>query len=224
MEKINNKIQFSGKLAFNIFLNIANDFNILFIKQDFYNTSNYNYFFTSERINKIDEILTILKRKTSLKTAYMTLNSIKELRLSFFFCIKDYECFYGFYNEDNRYIYKVGKFKIYKNDFKEISKNKCMKPIRNIINRNNIKNLKELQNIKNDFYTLFDIKSEIEILDEFRIKNTFKIEYFNEIDRNEKKLRIFLTQWSIKFKWSNKCYYYINITEKYIHFYIKLTT
>jgi hypothetical protein len=218
-----NKVKLSGRNAFNIFLDIINDFNILFVKQDYYNTSDYNYFFTTERITKTQEVLNILKRKKSLETAYMTLGSIKNMRLSFFFGIKGYNCFYGFYNEDNRYVYKVGTFKFQNKDFKDLYKNKSMKTIRGIIENGNLKNMKLLQEIKVDFHTLFDkIESDIEILDEYRIKNTFKIDIFKTEDRDETKLRVYLTQWSRNFKWTDKCYYFIYLTEKYVHFYIKL--
>jgi len=221
--KMENKIKLSGKNAFDIFLDIINDFDILFVKQDYYNTGDYSYFFTTERITKTQELINVLKRKKSLEIAYKTLGSIKELRLSFFFGIKGYDCFYGFYNEDNRYIYKVGKFRIQNKDFRKLYRNKCMKTIRNVIEKGNLKNMKILQEIRVDFHTLFDkIDSNVEILDEHRIKNTFKIDIFKPEDRDETKLRVYLTQWSRNFKWSDKCYYFIQLTDKYIHFYIKL--
>jgi len=219
----NKNIELSGKHGFNILLDIINDFDILFIKQDYYNTADYSYFFTTETIKKKQEIIDILKRKKSLETAYKTLVKIKDLRLSFFFGVKDYICYYGFYNEDNRYVYKVGKFRVYNKDFKELYRNKCMKTIRNIIEKGNLKNLKLLQEIKVDFHTIFDkIDPDIEILDEYRIKNSYNLDIFKEEDKDENKMRIYLTQWSRNFKWSDKCYYYTHLTEKYVHFYIKL--
>ncbi|NPV12886.1 MAG: hypothetical protein HPY57_14030 [Ignavibacteria bacterium] len=220
---LENKIELSGKHGFDIFLDIITDFDLLFIKQDYYNTSDYWYFFTTERITKKQEILDSLKRKKSLKTAYMTLVTLKDKRLSFFFAVKDYSVFYGFYDETNRYIYKVGKFKTTNEDFKKLYSKKCMKTIRNVIENSNLKNLKQLQLIKTDFHTLFDVKEkDIEILDERRIKSTYPIDIFKQEDRNEDKLRIYTTQWSRNFNWTDKCYYYVRLTDKYAHFYIKL--
>ena len=216
-------IKLSGKLAFDIFLDIISDFDLIFVKQNIYNTADYSYFFTTEKINKTQEIIDILRRKNSLQTAYKTLGSIKDMRLSFFFGVKGKSLFYGFYNEDNRYVYKVGMFNVSSKDLVNISKKTCLKTIRTILQRSNLKNMNQLQLIKVDFHTLFDgVENDVEILDEFRIKNTFTIETIKPEDRDETKLRYFLTQWSRNFKWHDKCYYFIHLTEKYIHFYIKL--
>ena len=216
-------LDYSGKNAFDIFLDIICDFDLLFVKQNIYNTSDYNYFFTTEKITKTYEILDVLKRKKSLERAYMTLGSIREMRLSFYFGIKENVLFYGFFNEDNSYVYLVGKFEITPKDLKTISKKKCVKTIRIILENSNLKNLKLLQLIKVDFHTLFeDVENDVEILDEYRIKNTFPIEILKEEDREENKLSIYLTQWSRNFKWTDKCYYFVHVTEKYAHFYIKI--
>jgi len=218
-----NKVELSGKHAFDIFVDIINDFDLLFVKQDYYNTADYSYFFTTERVNKVQEIIATLRRKKSLETAYKTLGSVKDMRLSFFFGIKDYTLFYGYYNEDNRYVYKVGKFRINNSEIKKLYRNRCMKTIRSILEGVNLKNMKFLQNIKVDFHTLFNgVKNDVEILDEYRIKNSFPIETLKEEDRDEDKLRLYLSQWSRNFKWSDKCYYFTTLTEKYIHFYIKI--
>ena len=162
-------------------------------------------------------------RTKSLERAYMTLGSIREMRLSFYFGIKENVLFYGFFNEDNSYVYLVGKFEITPKDLKTISKKKCVKTIRIILENSNLKNLKLLQLINVDFHTLFeDVENDVEILDEYRIKNTFPIEILKEEDREENKLSIYLTQWSRNFKWTDKCYYFVHVTEKYAHFYIKI--
>jgi len=216
-------LDYSGKHAFDIFLDIICDFDLLFVKQNIYNTSDYNYFFTTEKITKTHEIINILKRKKSLERAYMTLGSIREMRLSFYFGIKENVLFYGFFNEDNSYVYLVGKFDITPKDLRNIAKKKCVKTIRIILENSNLKNLKLLQLIKVDFHTLFeDVENDVEILDEYRIKNTFPIEILKEEDREENKLSIYLTQWSRNFKWTDKCYYFVHVTEKYAHFYIKI--
>jgi len=217
------KVKLSGQNAFDIFLDIICDFNFIFVKQNYLNMGDYNYFFTTEKISNKQEVLDTLKRKSSLETAYLTLGSIKDMRLSIYFAIKDNVLTYGYFNEDNSYIYKVGKFKINTKILKLLSRKKCLKTIRSILDNSNLKNLSLLQIIKVDFHTLFDnVKSDVEIIDENRIKNTFDLSIFKDEDRNENKLRIYLTQWSRNFKWSNKCYYIIHLTEKYAHFYIKI--
>jgi len=219
------KVELSGKHAFEIFLDIICEFDILFVKQNIYNTGDYSYFFTTEKINKTQEILDVLRRKSSLETAYMTLGSIKGERLSFFFGVKGTILYYGFYNEDNSYVYKVGRFKVTPADLRSFGKKKCLKTIRNILDNNNLKNLSLLQLIKVDFNTLFDgIENDVEIIDEYRVKNTFEIDILSEEDRDENKLRLYLLQWSRNFSWSDKCYYIIHLTEKYVHFYIKIKT
>ena len=220
---MNEEVKLSGKNAFDIFLNIISDFNMLFIKQDYYNTGDYSYFFTSEKITKTKEILDTLSKKKSLEIAYKTLGNIQDMRLSFFFGIKGSILFYGYYNEDNRYVYKVGKFKVTPKDVRKLASKKPMKTIRLILQGNNLKNMKLLQQIKVDFHTLFDTdKNDVEILDEYRIKNSFETSFLREEDLDETKLRVFLLQWSKNFKWTDKCYYYIHLTNQYIHFYIKL--
>ncbi len=216
-------VELSGKHAFDIFLDIINDFGLMFVKQNVYNTADYSYFFTTEKINSTQEIIDSLRRKTSLETAYKTLGQIRDMRLSFFFGVNGDKLFYGYYNEDNRYVYKVGMFKVKSKDLILISKKNCLKTIRKILQNTNLKNMNLLQIIKVDFHTLFDgIEQDVEILDEFRIKNTFPIDILKQEDRNETKLRYYLTQWSRNFKWSDKCYYFIHLTEKYVHFYIKI--
>lgn len=216
------KVELSGRNAFEILLDIICDFDILFMKQNYLNTSDFSYFFSSEKIEKKREILDTLSRKSSLKTAYNTLGSILDMRLSFYIGIKDNILSYGYYNENNKYIYKVGRFKVSSNDLKILSKHKCLKTIRSILENNNIKNLNLLHVIKQEFNIFKDVESDIEILDENRIKNTYPISILKEEDRDENKLRIFLIQYSRNYKWSDKCYYIIVLTEKYVHFYIKI--
>ena len=216
-------VKLSGKNAFEILLDIIDENDLNFMKQNYLNTSNYSYFFISDKISNKRMMLDTLQRKKSLETAYLTLGSIIDLRLSFFFGIIDKTLYYGFFNEDNKYVYKVGKFTTNDRDLKTLSKHKSMKTIRNVLNNSNLNNLKLLQIIKVDFHTLFEnVKSDVEILDEYRIKNIFEISILENKDRNEIILNKFLEQWSRNFNWSAKCFFYTHLTEKFIHFYIKL--
>jgi len=223
MDFINENIELSGKFAFEIFLDIISDFDLLFIKQDYLNTADYSYFFTTERMKTVREIIDVLQRKKSLKTAYLTLGKIQDMRLSFFFGVKGYTLFYGYYNEDNRYVYKVGKFRVTPKDLRNFAKLKCFRTIRSILSNNNLKNLKYLQVVKVDFHTLFDgVEPDVEIVDEYIVKNTYPIDVLKEEDRVENKLALYLQQWSRNFSWTDKNWYYVRLTEKYVHFYIKI--
>jgi len=220
IEKDNN-IKLSGKSGFDILLNVIADFDLLFIKQDYLNTGEFLYFFTTEKITKIQELENVLENKKSLNIAYLTLRQIKNMRLSFFFGIRDNILTYGFYNETNRYIYKVGTFTVTTKDIKKLSYKKSLKTIRNILLNNNLKNLKELHKIKVDFHTIFNnVENDVEIIDEYIIKNTILEKSLTVNDENQ--LTLYLTQWSRNFNWHDKCYYYVRTTPKYLHFYIKL--
>lgn len=215
-------IKLSGKNAFDIFLDIITQSDVLFLKNNIYNTGDYYYFFTSEKINNIQEIIDKLERKKSLKLAYYTLSKLKNLRLSYYFAIKGYTLYYGFHNENSKYVYKCGKFKVYTSDLKRYARRKSMKTIRDVLKNANIKKIKDLHKVKKEFSSLFEgIGSDIKILDKERIKNTYPIEIIRKEDRDEIKLRIFLTKWAMDFNWFNKYHYYIHLTENNIHFYIK---
>ena len=59
-------------------------------------------------------------------------------------------------------------------------------------------------------------------LDEKRIKKTFSTDLFYEDDIDENKMVRTLEKWVDKYDWANNFYYYVNITEKFIHFFIKI--
>lgn len=220
---LNESTELSGKNGFDILLDIINQYNILFVKQDYINTADYSYFFTSEKLTKRQEILDTLSRKSSLKTAYMTLGQLSDMRLSCYFGVKGYTLFYGFYNEDNRYVYKVGKFKVSTKDLRTYAKIKCLKTIRYTLSRSNLKNMKTLQDIKVDFHTLFDkIDNDVEILDEYRISNTFPVSIFRQEDRDDMKLTSTLNNWAKNFKWYKHCTFFTSISEDKVSFYIKM--
>lgn len=217
-----NTIDLAGKNAFKLFLNVIDEFEHTFMKQNYLNTGEYLYFFTTDKIIKKYEIIDVLEHKSSLKYAYYTLAKLKDMRLSFYFGIKKNMLYYGFYNETNGYVYKVGEFKV-NNNFLSTIKNGCFKTIRKVIEKMNLKNINQLHLIRVDFHTFFqDFNGDIEIMDEERIKKTFNSNIFKEEDLDELKLNYTLEQWSRNFDWSGKYYYYSLITDKFIHFYIKI--
>lgn len=223
IESINESIELSGKNAFNIFLSIIEDSEYRFIKHNYLNISDYSYFFTTDKINDNSDIIDILSHKTSLQTAYLTLSTISDKRLSFYFGIKNYSLFYGFYDEDSNYVYKVGVFKCNLIDFKNLTKHKSCKNIKGIIENSNLKNMNLLKKVKKDFETFFEkFESTPEIMDEFRIQKSFDIGIFTEEDLNDMKLTYTLELWARKFDWKKNFIYYSHITDKFVHFYIKI--
>ena len=215
-------IELSGKNAFILFLDVVVEFEHTFMKQNYLNTGEYLYFFTTDKITKTYEIIDILEHKQSLKYAYYTLTKLKDMRLSFYFGIKKNMLYYGFYNETNGYVYKVGEFKV-TGKFLSTMKNKSLKTLRQVIEKMNLKNINNLHLMRVDFHTFFqDFNGEIEILDEERIKKTFDINIFKPEDLDELKLNYTFEQWSRNYEWCNKYYYYSLITDKYVHFYIKI--
>ena len=88
-ENVKQQVELAGKNAFNIFLGIVDEFENEFTKQNYLNTSSYLYFFTTDKIKQTYEVINRLELKSSLQTAYLTLNSIRNERLSFYFGIKN---------------------------------------------------------------------------------------------------------------------------------------
>lgn len=224
-ENINNIPNTSGKYTFDIFLKIIDELEISFRSQEYYNNSDVIYLFTSEIINNIDELIDILRYKKSLSYFYNIIKKIKNKRLSFYFSVKNFNLCYGVYDDIDKKEYCIGNFKIQTKDLKKYSNKKCLKPLKNILNNSNIKTLNKIHKIKKDFYNLFkNVNSVIEIVDEYRILNKIPTKSFNENDLDENTLRIHLTQWANKFEWSRNCYYYVNIINDNVHFYIKIKT
>lgn len=217
-----NKVELAGRYAFNIFLDIIQEYGHHFMKQNYLNMGTYNYFFTTDKITQKEKILHDLEKKTSLQTAYLTLKSIKDLRLSFFFAIRERKAFFGFFNEDNGYVYKVGIFDINDTTISNLLSKDIFKNLRKSLENVNLKKMELFQVVKVEFPKLFKgFESKSEILDEERIRNTYDIDIFNPDDLDYNRLVYTLESWARGFKWYSKFYYYVHVTEKYVHFYIK---
>lgn len=212
----------SKKYSFNIFIDVINQFNLLFLKNNYLNIKDYYCFFMSERFNKNQELLDILKRKKSLELAYNTLNEIKDKKLAFYFAFKNNTFEYGFIDILKNEIYKIGQFNEEFDYIKKIINNNCFKVIRKEINNFNINDISLLHNIKKSFKYLFKINPDVKIIDNRIICNSYNIEHFHVDDRCEQKLTILLTQWCEKFPWNNYIYTYVRIYEKDIKFFIKI--
>jgi len=221
--KINENVDgLSGKVAFDVFIDIIYDTDIFFVKHDFLNVGEYSYFFTTEKIKDNYEIINILENKRSLEFAYKTLQTIKKMRLSFYFGVKKKTLFYGFYNEDTQYVYKVGYFSTTSTYLKKL-KNPIFKNIKDVLINVDMKKEIFILNIRNDFEDFFNgVESELVVKDEFRLSKKYSVDLFNAEDIDELRMNYTLLVWSRKFSWYRNVYSFVNITNKNIYFYIKL--
>jgi len=219
-----NESKLNGKYGFFMFLNIIDLLNNAFINKDYLNTKNFNIFFKTNKIKDKNKLTDLLEYKSSLNISYSTLIHIRNLRLSFYFGVRNgYYLEYGFHDDLKNIIYKTGEFKITSIFLKQITESyKSIVLISNILNNINLKNLKLLQNIKNDIIYLFDIKfNNIEIKDNNKIIKTINnIElknYFNNGD-----IRLFFDKWCFNYKWYYSIYNYIDSDDNNTYFIIKL--
>ena len=220
--EINESVNLGGKASFDIFLDIIAELKMLFIKYDFYNVGEYNYFFTTEKIKDNYLVVDMLKRKRSLNHAYLTLSEIRDMRLSFYFGVKKKTLFYGFYNEDTKYVYKVGLFSVTTSYLKKI-KTYSLKNIKDVLSNVDLLKINKLHDIKKDFETFLDVVDiDIKIKDKFILSKQFTHDMFKTEDITELNMNYTLLTWSRKFKWFNSVYTFVNVTDKYIYFYIKL--
>jgi len=214
--------ELGGKSSFDVFLDIIDEQGLLFIKHDFYNIGEYSYFFSSEKIESNMNILNVLERKRSLRNAYLSLAAIKEQRLSFYFGVKRKKLFYGFYDEDTRYVYKVGFFEVTTSYLMKLV-NPCFKTIRTILADADMKKMNKLHQIKIELNSfLIEDNQNIKIKDDFRICKQITCESFRTEDLNEERMNYTLLTWTRKFKWYKDVYSFVNITEKQVYFYIKI--
>ena len=218
----NSNTQLSGKAAFNIFLNVIEDVDLMFIKHDFYNVGEYSYFFTTEKINDNNNIIKLLEKKRSLRHAFLTLKEIKNMRLSFYFGIKRKTFFYGFYNEDTQYVYKVGSFKTISSYVRKI-KSRSLTNITHMLYDVDLMKSNILHNIKKDYENFFDVVPvDIKIKDQYILSKQYDRDIFNIEDITEQNMNYTLLLWTRKYKWFGNVYSFVNITDKYIYFYLKL--
>jgi len=220
--EINESVSLAGKSAFYIFLEIISELDMLFIKYDFYNVGDYSYFFTTEKIKDNYSVIDSLKRKRSLNHAYLTLSEISDMRLSFYFGIKRKTLFYGFFNEDTKYVYKVGTFTTTSSYVRKL-KSYSLKNIKDVLNSVDIKKLNKLHDIKVDFDTFLNqVDVDVKIKDKFILSKQFTYDMFKTEDITELNMNYTLLTWSRNFEWFNSVYTFVNVTDKYIYFYIKL--
>jgi hypothetical protein len=215
-----NESKLNGKYGFFMFLEIIDEMKNSFIKENHLNTSDFNMFFTTDKILDKNKLTNILEYKNSIDVSYQTLIHIRNLRLSFYFGIRNFVLEYGFHDDLKRMVYKTGEFKITSSFLKNLSNYKCITLINNILKNSNLKNLVMLQNIKNDNKNLIDKKfTDIKIYDDRVIKKINNIELNNYIKND---ISEFFDSWSFKHKWYYSTYNYIDINELDTDFHIKL--
>lgn len=224
MKVINTYVQFlneqvqiepllSGKEGFKIFLDLVNKYGNDFTFQNYLNTGNFYYFFSTDNITNVNELLEELEMKKSLETAFLTLRSIKSDKLSFFIGIKDKILEYGFYDNIKHLVYKIGKFKISNRFLKyDFSKHQCVKSIRLRLKDSNIKNLSLLHKIKKDLISWWsESDSDVKILDELRISKTMSLDFFKKEHRDESILNQSLIHFATNKDWFGKITPYTSI-------------
>jgi len=218
----NTEVELAGKYSFNLFLDIIDKFDNQFTKQKYLNTGDYSYFFTTDNIKKNMELIHEFELKQSLQTAYLTLKSIKDERLSFYFAVKNDKLEYGFFNDVKMLVYKVGMFKINDRYLKNI-KHDCLLALKHTFENTNLSNLSKIQLVKKDLKSFWpELEGDIEILDEKRIKKTFEIKHFKQEDLDEYRMSYTLEKWSSKFDWNKYFTYYSRISDKYVTMFIKI--
>jgi len=212
----------NGKYGFFMFLDIIDELKNSFIKEDYLNVRDFNLFFTTDKINDKNKLSDIIEYKKSLDVAFETLNHIKNLRLSFYFGIRDYNIEYGFHDDLKRMVYKIGEFKITSSYLKSLKSYKCITLISKVLKESNLKDLELLQKIKMDLKYLFDQKfNDIEIKhgDKIikKINNTELKNYYNKENITE-----YFDSWSLKHKWYYKTYNYTDVEGDETYFYVKV--
>lgn len=219
--KENKKITLDGKNGFFMFLTLIDDMKMNFIKSNNYlNTGKYQYFFTTENVRKKDNFVQIFDDLMSLNITCRTAQKIKDIRMSFYFGIKDNILEYGFHDDMKTQIYKTGEFEVNSNYIKKLKSYKCLSLIEDVLKKCNLNNLNILQSIKKDFKNWVPNLGYILILNENVIKKSIDKKEIK--DENENLLYKY-ENWCKDFSWFNKVYYYIDENDNDdITFYIKV--
>jgi len=204
--KLNESFELSGKHSFMTFLQIVSNHDFHFIlNTQFTKLYNYHFFFSSETIKDIDDLIEIFKYKHSLPAAHEILLKIKGNKLAFFFGIKDDLLLrYGFLDIDTQRSYVVGEFTLSKEYFTKVSHYKALKFTNKFLQGADIKNLPTLSKIKKDFEGFYKSKKsrKIEVLDN-RVVNYFSKEQFKEDELSMNRPYRVLDQWISKKSWKD---------------------
>jgi len=217
-----NESKLNGKHGFFMFLDIVDELKNSFIKEDFLNVRDFNIFFTTDKIKDKNKLSDLIEYKKSLDVAFATLNHIKNLRLSFYFGVRDFNIEYGFHDDLKRMVYKIGEFKITSQYLNILSSYKCITLISKVLRNIKLKDLELLQKVKNDLKYLFDEKF-----------NNIKIEHGNKVVKkinsvelknyyNKNNITDYFESWSFKYKWYYSTYNYTDEYQDDTYFYVKI--
>jgi len=216
-----NESKVSGKYGFFMFLDIIDRMNNSFIMEDYLNVSDFNIFFTTDKIKDKGKLTDILEFKKSLISAYNTLIHIRNLRLSFYFGVRYSMLEYGFHDDIKRVVYKIGEFKVNSSFLNRMSSYKCVSLIYDILKNVKLKDLVFLSNIKTEIRYLFDNKFDVRIDSGDRVIKTINnIELKNYYSGDD--VRIYFDSWCYKFKWYYDVYNYVDVDDDNTYFIIKL--
>ena len=216
-----NEHKLNGKYGFFMFLDIIDQNNNSFIKEDYLNTSDFNLFFTTDKIKDKMKLTDMLEFKKSLSVAYATISHIRNLRLSFYFGVRYSMLEYGFHDDIKRIVYKIGEFKVNSSFLNNLSSYKCTSLIYDILKDVKLKNLVLLSNIKTDISYLFDNKFEVNIDSETTLsKKISSLELKNYYTGSD--VRIFFDSWCFKHRWYYSVYNYIDTDDTYTYFMVKI--
>jgi len=193
-----------------------------FIKEDYLNVRDFNIFFTTDKIKDKNKLSDLIEYKKSLDVAFITLSHIKNLRLSFYFGVRDFNIEYGFHDDLKRMVYKVGEFKITSSYLKSLQSYKCITMISKVLLSVNLKDLELLQKVRMDLKYLFDQKfNDIEIKHGDKvIKKINKVELNNYY--NVDKITEYFDLWSFKHNWYYNTYNYTDVEGDDVYFYVKI--
>jgi len=219
-----NETKLNKKYGFFMFLDAIDHMKNSFVNKDYLNTKNFNIFFKTDNIKDKQKLTDFLEFKMSLNVAYQTFIHIRNLRLSFYFGVRNYFLEYGFLDDKKNTVYKVGEFKINSNFLKTIIDSyKSFVLISKVLSEIKLKDLITLQNIKNDLRYLFDVKfNEIQIRDNDKvIKKIDNIELKNYYKGNDD-IRLFFDEWCFNYKWYYTTYNYIDNDNNYTYFIVKI--
>lgn len=222
--KENNEIRLDGKHGFFMFLKLIDDMKMTFIKTShFLNTGKYQYFFTTEHIRNKELFLDYFRESLSLKITCETAQDLKDIRVSFYFGIKENNLEYGFQDDMKRNIYKTGSFQVDTRYVRSLKSYKCLSLIENILKNSNLSSLNLLQEIKSALKFWYEGKGDILILKENIIRKSIDKDDLKKELENVNALLYKYEKWCQKFKWINKVFYYIdNEDDEKVTFYIKI--
>lgn len=217
-----NESKLNGKYGFFIFLDVIDELKNSFIKENYLNVRNYNIFFTTDNIKDKNKLTDLLEFKKSLDVAYQTLIHIRNLRLSFYFAVSDYNLEYGFHDDLKRMVYKIGEFRITSKFLNSLSSYKSITLISKVLQSVKLRDLELLQKVKTDIKYLFDKKfNEIDIIENNiiikKINNTELKNYYDKDNITE-----YFDSWCFKHKWYYNTYNYTDVDDNNTYFYVKV--